>query len=183
MPIEGHEGNIRGKESERRVADLLSSYPHVTAVNFTEENTEMIDLEVIFSTDQEEIPFSAVNVQVKSSSHSVDEFRRIKLKAKIQATEDEAPNDIQRRRNEWLAENRLVILNGGDIKCKKTKNKRSITDEEIIADFTSHLTSIVNFSKSADQREDISFAEKNTVTPQPIPPYYQTQERDTSSSR
>ncbi len=129
--------DIRGRATEEKVAYLLKALPFISDVALTEKNGELdrnlTDLVVFFNSEETEVDILPVNVQVKSSSREVRQFRWEKMRG-IQG--DEA-------RQAWLRERRLILLNG-DIKVSRKNSRRPISNEEIIVDFTTQLARIDN---------------------------------------
>ena len=127
--------DIRGRATEEKVAYLLRALPHVSGVELTEKNGEldrkMTDLVVFFHPLEDGTEKEPVNVQVKSTSKEVRNFRWKKMRG-IEGEE---------ARQEWLKERRLILLNG-DIKITRNNNRSFISDEEIIVDFTSQLSKL-----------------------------------------
>ena len=124
--------DIRGRATEEKVAHILKALPFIEEVELAEKNGEldrnMTDIVVFFKPHESGSDIPPVNVQVKSSSREVRQFRWEKMRG-IKGEE---------ARQEWLRERRLILLNG-DTKVSRSNNRRPIRNEEIIADFTTQL--------------------------------------------
>lgn len=133
------DANLRGGETEKRVAEVVSSYPGVQRVSMTRKNgpddTKMIDLVVDLVPDL--LFVDQVYVQVKSSSKEVRAFRREKMVG-VTPGED---------RRIWLYVRRLLLINGGDV-VSRTKRKTPVTDEQIFQEFGRQLHELNDFIKT-----------------------------------
>jgi len=116
-----------GEESEARVQETLSYLPGIETVDPTVKWGDLdfinkVDLVVVFDPESEIGKIlSEVNIQVKSSPKGCEHFRK-KFAEKIGSDQVD----------EYLCEQRLIILNGG----------KNVDDTEIIASFREQLNKI-----------------------------------------
>lgn len=145
MPIEGREGNSRGKETEARVAAVLTSLPYVHEVLFSEEHAPDIDLQVILTPDENRFPFSLVYVQVKSSNQHIYDYRKEKGPDLAQFEHRLTSKEIDKVRTDYFASKHTIILNGGVKYDKKKKSKRLVTEETIARRFDTQIRYIAEY--------------------------------------
>jgi len=156
-------GNKRGRETELRVAEVLKKITDIKSIRISEkdsiEDSQMIDLCVIFDSDNTGLSVPLVNIQVKSSQKRLSKFRSEDLRKRV-LKEGE---DSQQKRDEWLLKNRLVVLNGGDTHQvvhnstdgTKIKLKRRVSDEEILVSFTRQVAKIDEFNRSISRENGV----------------------------
>lgn len=136
-PFGGVSGNTRGSAIQQRVAKVIRGLPYVEDVRLTEkdstEDAQKIDGVVYIALDQDRT-INTVNIQVRSSAFGERRFRntvRRQLKAGA-ATSNESLWH-------WLAENKLILINGGERKSRRSGELHPITDKQIITSFTEQL--------------------------------------------
>lgn len=102
----GIEASKKGGSIEKRVKGILYQIDYVTGVNRTPKNSKLdqrgIDLSV--SLNPQDLGFSHVKVQVKSSIDGIRKFKRAVMHR--HGLKDAEELDI------WLRDNRLIIING-----------------------------------------------------------------------
>lgn len=136
----GSEGNRYGAQIERKVAALLTGLPIVRRVLIIPKNSwedrQMIDLRV--DLDQvASLAIDQVAVQVKASTRGHSHFKET-LAHKLKSDEDISSLD----RQTWLMANRMILLVCGTKVSKTGNTRRSVSDEEIVDDFTNQLAAI-----------------------------------------
>lgn len=142
----GENGNIRGKEVEQRVANVLATHPSIASIHQTEQNSiedrNLTDLIVDFTDDFKKEGIDQVNVQVKASSHRYRFFRQ-ELKRRL---ERQGLPTTTEAKDQYLIDNNVIVIVGGERETKITP-KEVVPDERIIADFSEQLTKIVEANR------------------------------------
>ncbi len=92
----------RGAQSVQNVVNSLSQRTDIAKIILTEPNSQL-DMEGKDITLQVEGINESIGIQVKSSKHKINEFRRL-----VARREGLPISQV----NNWLIEHRLIILNG-----------------------------------------------------------------------
>lgn len=142
--------NTESYVTEQRVGRVIASIPYVASVRqaerLGESDQDMIDLEV---TMVEGFIVPTFYVQVKSSKWGIASFfdevgKRMREEAKENGTPLELlTGDAEyKRKKEWLAKRRLIVINGG------IRNGKPATKEYIADKFDREMKEVIRINRA-----------------------------------
>jgi hypothetical protein len=139
--------NRRGIEVQQNLCRLLSTLYYVIWVRETikdsPEDQHKIDLVVGLDQNKAGIIFPEVFVQAKASTTGASTFNRhIAQAIKKQGLEDSLT------RENWMLENRMIVLVGDLHISRSRKSRWPVTDDQIIDSFENQLRKINDYEQS-----------------------------------
>jgi hypothetical protein len=144
--MEADLGNIRGNVIERKIARLLKSHPGISWVRITQRNKpdDKNKRDIIVRVSVDELPDHQITVfvQAKASNRGVQHFAE-GIRKSLGQNGINLKADVQ----EWMLQNKVILLNGDLVKSRSGKQVKHLSDGEILASFDSQLQQIIEREK------------------------------------